>query len=72
MTPVLGPLDGDWSRWGSPLDRKRDTLARVLQARNLPLDEASIRALDEAAVDARLAELHIKVWTPGGFGHVGR
>lgn len=72
MTPVLGPLDGDWSRWGSPLDRKRDMLARVLQARNLPLDEANIRALDETAVDARLAELHIRVWTPGGLGRVGR
>lgn len=72
MTPILGPLDGDWSRWGSPLDRKRDTLAVVLRARDLPMDGARIRALDEAATDAELAGLGIKVWTPGGFGHVGR
>lgn len=71
MTPILGPLDGDWSRWGSPLDRKRDTLAVVLRARDLPMDGARIRALDEAAVDAELAGLRVTVWTAGGFGHVG-
>ena len=69
--PVLGPLDGDWSSWGSPLDRKRDTLARVLLARRLPMDEARIRALDEAAVDAELKECGIVAWTAGGLGHVG-
>lgn len=72
MTPVLGPLDGNWSAWGSPLDRKRDTLATVLLARNLPMDEVRIRALAETAVDAELKVLGITVWTPGGFGHVGR
>lgn len=72
MTPILGPLDGDWSRWGSPLDRKRDTLAQVLRARSLPWDAARIRAMDERAVDAKLRGLGIIVWTQGGFGHVGR
>lgn len=72
MSPILGPLDGNWSRWGSPLDRKRDTLARALLARDLPMDEARIRAMDEATVDAELAKQRITVWTSGGLGHVGR
>lgn len=72
MIPVLiGPLDGNWSAWGSPLDRKRDGLAQVLKARSLPIDEARIRALDEPAVDAELAQRRITVWTAGGLGHVG-
>lgn len=72
MSPILGPLDGDWSRWGSPLDRKRDTLALALKARDLPWDAALIRAMDEATVDAELAKQRITVWTSGGLGHVGR
>lgn len=72
MHPILGPLDGNWSAWGSPLDRKRDTLALVLRARDLPMDEVRIRAMDEATVDAELATQRITVWTSGGLGHVGR
>ena len=72
MRILIGPLDGDWSRWGSPLDRKRDTLAYVQQARGLPMDEASIRAMDAAMVDRALAALRVTVWTSGGLGHVGR
>lgn len=71
MTPLLGPVDGDWTRWGSPLDRKADALAQTLRARDLPWDEARIRAMDERQVDAELAALGIRAWTPGGLGHVG-
>lgn len=70
MTP-LAPAGVDWSRWGSPLDRKRDVLFRVLRAQGEAADGAAILKLPEAAVDAELAKHRVRVWASGGLGHVG-
>lgn len=71
MQPILGPLDGDWSAWGSPLDRKRDLLAQIRKARGEPVHEEAIRAMEDAELDRLLLAAGFVAWTPSGFGRVG-